>query len=75
LFFTEQVEFARIFMSVTLAVVTVGFALCVYRHLRVVFNKKINRRAPEFKSALINAIVAGVFMIVALVGFIIGLSI
>ncbi|MBE5732907.1 MAG: hypothetical protein E7353_07760 [Clostridiales bacterium] len=72
LFFTEQVEFARVFMSVTLAVVAFAFALCLVRHLRVVFNKKINHRSPEWKSAVVNTVVAGLFFAVALFGCIFG---
>ncbi len=72
LFFTEEVEFARIFMSITLAVVAFAFALCLVRHLLVVFNKKINHRSPEFKNAVVNAIIAGLFFAVALFGCIFG---
>jgi hypothetical protein len=74
LFFTEQVEFARIFMSTTLAVVAFAFALCVVRHVLVLTNKKINHRSPEYKGAMINVVIAGIFFIVALVGCIIGFN-
>lgn len=72
LFFTQQVEFARIFMSITLSVVALAFALAVLRHVLVLTNKKVNRRSPEFKNALVSVIVAGIFMLVSLFGAIFG---
>ncbi|MBO5224235.1 MAG: hypothetical protein J6C23_06970 [Clostridia bacterium] len=72
LFFTEQVEFARIFMSVTLGVVALAFALATLRHVLVLLNKKINHKSPEYKSAIVNTVIAGLFFAVALFGCIYG---
>ncbi len=72
LFFTEQVEFAKIFMSITLLIVAIAFALCVVRHVLVIVDKKVNRRSPEFKSAVINTVISGLFFLVALFGCIFG---
>lgn len=71
LFFTEQVEFAKTFMAITIGVVALGFALGFARHLLVVLGKKLNRRSPEFKNALVNAIVSGALTLLAIVGLII----
>ena len=68
LFFTEQVEFAKIFMGITLAVVAFASALCVVRHVLIVVNKKINRRSPEFKHAVIALVASAILFALCVFG-------
>ena len=68
LFFTEEVEFAQIFMGITLGVVAVGFALCVTRNAIVVASKKLNRRSPEYKQTVVALVFSAIAFAVCLFG-------
>ena len=68
LFFTEEVEFAKIFMGITLGVVAIAFALCAVRYLLVITNKKINHRSPTYKHAIVVFVFAVIFFALCLFG-------
>ena len=56
-------------------VTVIGFSLfalaCVlamFRAIRVMVRKDINKRSPEYKNALINVIIMGILLIIAVLG-------
>ena len=68
LFFIDQVEFAKIFMGVTLGVLALAYALGVIRHVLVITNKKVNRRSPEYKHSITMIVVTGIMFALCLFG-------
>ena len=68
LFFTEEVQFAKIFMGVTLAVVALAFALNIIRNVLVITDKKVNRRSPEFKHSVTMLVVSAIMFALCLFG-------
>ena len=68
LFFTEEVEFAQIFMGITLGVVALAFALCIIYNAIVLSNKKLNHRSPEYKQTVVALVFSAIAFAVCLFG-------
>lgn len=60
---------SEIVITVGLGIYLVATALAIYRSVRVLCSK-INHRAPEYKSAIVNTVIMGLIFALALAGFI-----
>jgi len=56
-------------LPVGLGLFILGFSIALFRSLTVLLTTK-NKRAPEYKRAIVNSIIMGVLLILAIVGFI-----
>jgi type IV secretory pathway TrbD component len=65
---THAIIQANITMYIGLSMYIVGSAIAIYRCLRVLLRKDINRRSVEHKNAVINIVVMGVFLILSVLG-------
>ena len=61
---------SSVVVAVGMGIYLVAAGIAIYRSVRVLVDKKINHRSPEYKSAIANTVIMGVIFALALVGFI-----
>ena len=61
---------SSVVVAVGMGIYLVAIGIAIYRAVRVLINKEINHRSPEYKSAIINTVIMGVIFALALFGFI-----
>ncbi len=66
-FFTEQIV-----ITVGIAIYMFASLLAIFRSVRVLFNKDINKRSPERRNAIINIVVMSVLVIIGVLALLAG---
>ena len=59
-----------VLLYIGLAIYIVGCVVALVRTISVLVSKKINHRSPEYKSAIVNTVVMGAILALAIFGLI-----
>jgi len=68
--FVSWNEQGNLVAIIGMALFAVGCLLAMYRCLTVIFQKGINKRDPEYKTAIVNLIIMGVLLLIAAFGIV-----
>lgn len=60
----------EIVIAVGMGLIIVASGIAIFKSVRVLLTKNINKRSPEYKRALINTVIMGVIFVLAVFGFI-----
>ncbi len=65
-----NVSVSELLLLIGLAIYVAASALAVLRAVLVLVNKEINHRSPEYKRAILNTVIMGLILALALFGLI-----